>query len=742
MGETADRKEIAILGGGPAALATAFYLTSQPDWQQRYRITVYQLGWRLGGKCASSRNAAANYRIEEHGIHLFGNFYNNTFNMLRDCYDEVDWRPDEPFTCLDEALIGNNRSFFADYHRGRWHRYGIPLPHTDDKPWELENPPPAEDTLLEALLEMIHGINRATGADGEQDDNRLLAWLREAAAGLARQLPDAAALSPAEQAGMLLKALARDPKHPAVQRIKEGFDRMLQPLRDKAELSDQWRFRYIEADFYATVLRGILSDGLLTRDIDSVDDCNYRDWLARHGASQQLLNSSLPQRIVNVCFHYPDGNSNKLAQMSASAYLTFLLRSLLAKGSAAYFFAAGTGETLIAPLYRVLAARGVRFNFFHKVTGLNPSAVGGRIDSFDCDIQATLKPDADGNDRAPHDYRPLETYNRLVGWPATPHYQQLVEGERLRAAGVDLESYWADWQPVQRRTIRHSSLAEPGEDSFDYLVLGLSLGAVPVVCPRLLDAPAPAPSAAWRSLCERVKTIQTQAFQIWLDQPLGKLGWDPRDYGYRPGERLVCATYNFPTTDLCDFTDLIPWEGWPDDNRPRALLYFCGPMEELTQPPFDDHAFPAGQHQRVLWTAVQYLRSINGVFPNPGSSPINPQGLDPEYLSCYAPTPECTGINRYQQQFYRANIDPTERYVLSVPDSVQARLAPWQSGYRNLLLCGDWTYNGLNIGSVEAAVMSGMLASLALTGAPDIGTIVGYDFMHPDARRPPAPLLC
>ena len=44
------KERIAILGGGAAALTTAFELTRDADWQERYEITVYQMGWRLGGK--------------------------------------------------------------------------------------------------------------------------------------------------------------------------------------------------------------------------------------------------------------------------------------------------------------------------------------------------------------------------------------------------------------------------------------------------------------------------------------------------------------------------------------------------------------------------------------------------------------------------------------------------------------------------------------------------------------------
>ena len=49
-GEGVAKKKIAILGGGAAALSAAFGLTEKPGWKDQYEITVYQLGWRLGGK--------------------------------------------------------------------------------------------------------------------------------------------------------------------------------------------------------------------------------------------------------------------------------------------------------------------------------------------------------------------------------------------------------------------------------------------------------------------------------------------------------------------------------------------------------------------------------------------------------------------------------------------------------------------------------------------------------------------
>ena len=60
----AGRRRVAILGGGVGAIAAAWAL-SDPAARERVEITVYQLGWRLGGKGASGRNAAQAQRIEE-----------------------------------------------------------------------------------------------------------------------------------------------------------------------------------------------------------------------------------------------------------------------------------------------------------------------------------------------------------------------------------------------------------------------------------------------------------------------------------------------------------------------------------------------------------------------------------------------------------------------------------------------------------------------------------------------------
>lgn len=97
-----------------ASLSAVFALTSQPDWSSRYEITVYQLGWRLGGKGASGRNLrsfgqfAPDYRIEEHGVHVWFGFYENAFQVIQRCYRELDRPIGQPLATWQEAFKPQN----------------------------------------------------------------------------------------------------------------------------------------------------------------------------------------------------------------------------------------------------------------------------------------------------------------------------------------------------------------------------------------------------------------------------------------------------------------------------------------------------------------------------------------------------------------------------------------------------------------------------------------------------------
>ena len=101
-----DRTKVAVLGGGTGGITAAFELTATPELRERYEVTVYELGWRLGGKGASGRNAAVGQRIEEHGLHIWFGFYDNAFRLMRDAYEELGRSPDDPLSSFEEAFVG------------------------------------------------------------------------------------------------------------------------------------------------------------------------------------------------------------------------------------------------------------------------------------------------------------------------------------------------------------------------------------------------------------------------------------------------------------------------------------------------------------------------------------------------------------------------------------------------------------------------------------------------------------
>src|SRR4028119_2363332 len=107
MAQTSNKTKIAILGGGMASLATAFSLSdpNNPKHEQ-YDITVYQLGWRLGGKGASGRGQYA--RIEEHGLHIWMGFYENAFRVIQTCYEELKRPPHTPLATWEDAFKQHN----------------------------------------------------------------------------------------------------------------------------------------------------------------------------------------------------------------------------------------------------------------------------------------------------------------------------------------------------------------------------------------------------------------------------------------------------------------------------------------------------------------------------------------------------------------------------------------------------------------------------------------------------------
>jgi uncharacterized protein with NAD-binding domain and iron-sulfur cluster len=128
------RTKVAVLGGGAGGITAAFELTATPELRERFEVTVYQLGWRLGGKGASGRNAAAGNRIEEHGLHVWFGFYDNAFRLMRDAYQELGRPRDAPLATLEDAFTGCDRLVLYDRQGDGWHPFRFDMPRNFLRP--------------------------------------------------------------------------------------------------------------------------------------------------------------------------------------------------------------------------------------------------------------------------------------------------------------------------------------------------------------------------------------------------------------------------------------------------------------------------------------------------------------------------------------------------------------------------------------------------------------------------------
>jgi hypothetical protein len=122
----------------------------------------------------------------------------------------------------------------------------------------------------------------------------------------------------------------------------------------------------------------------------------------------------------------------------------------------------------------------------------------------------------------------------------------------------------------------------------------------------------------------------------------------------------------------------------------------------------------AGHDQAVAGRAVAFLqRDLPALLPVARDAATGDFRWD---LLCDGAPARAggTGPAAFTSQYWRANTDPSDRYVQSLPGTDRYRLRPGGSGVDNLYLAGDWTDCGLNAGCVEAAARSGVQAAQAL----------------------------
>ncbi len=705
------KRKIAVLGGGVGAMTAVYALMSLPGAQDKYDVTLYQMGWRLGGKGASGRRATDAQRIEEHGLHVWSGFYDNAIRLMKNCLAEL---PDEPgvFHSFNESFIPHNNIALGDRHNDKWLPWVVKPPFNDAVPGSdgvtltpfqyfkelvsflkdlLSGHAPIHEALFGEVLPAeklseLHGVLGAPDTNGHTLD---------ALHGFADKLHHhGSALSKKDLAH--LSALVDDHHEQLMDHLETV---------DEDSHSTNWRRFLLLMEIGSASMRGILFDGVITHGFNHIDNVEISEWLASHGASETAVNSALIRAVYDYAFGFSKGITDDAHKaIGAGTFLHGTMRlAFTYKGAIFYKMRAGMGDTIFTPFYKALKNKGVKFRFFHKVTDVHLDVTKQRIEALSIARQATVKSG---------EYDPFVRVKSLDCWPTEPFYDQLEEGETLKKDGINLESAWSGWAPYPPERL------ELGRD-FDDVILGISIGSFPHVCGELIAA-----NPRWRRMTEKVETASTQAFQIWFKDTVDQIGW-------KNGNSILTA-YADDLNTWADMTHLDPEEDWPEDNKPGSIAYFCGPMADPEViPPFTDTDYPKRVKAEVTKRCKEWmLKDGPLLFPNAfKDGKLKPGAM----VAVGKKNPG------WETQFFRGNIDPSERYVLSTPGSVNARLRSDRSGFSNLWLAGDWTLTGINAGCVEAAAMSGLRCASGITGHKF--RIVGEADDLPDVPCAPYPIL-
>lgn len=732
------KKKIAVMGGGLGSLSAVYELTDYPDWKDHYDITVYQIGWRLGGKTATGRGKYN--RIEEKGIHIFQGWYDNAFRMVKDAYRlQEEWKlnPQSPLKKWSDAIVPDNSTLFTEWseREGKWINWPIIFPKDDREPgtdgkastWELirkilgislqlvvgDPYEKNEDPLTAYLMEQLLDVDQQFGEAQPRNKKKPHWWDK-----VVREVKKDFHKGMVSVEVIMLKRAVRiadeNAKKEKSQHLGESGVKALEEIVYLFSAFTHWMERIFShtlhkndklrrivslIEWVEVTLSGVLADVYNSKtgqlDYENINDYNYLDWLKKHGASDWVLD------CAPVRFMYTGSFANLLkggtGQLAADIGLRMVMVSVDYKGCLVWKLAAGTGDTLITPIYQVLKERGVEFKFFHKVLNLHPSS-NGTIDQISMAEQVKLKDDSG-------DYHPFIHVDGLNSWPAHPNYEQLDSGQavKLREGEIDLESSWADWNNYREFKL------EKGTD-FDEVLLGISIAALKHICPEIIDE-----KPAWKNMVEKVESTQTVQVQIWTKPTLRELGMKTEDWGMKKGSEpnsVIYANYLYSWTDM---SLIINSENWPESIKPGHLSYWCGTLPDACpMAPFSSHWFPKTQMARLMGITEQWLYSHGGwLWPNATTREL-PQGFDFDLLTPLEVDGELTPIQKFYQQFFMINIEPSDRYVLALPGTNKYRLKADESGYSNLFLTGDWIDFGFNVGHMEGAVTAGLKAAQAI----------------------------
>lgn len=675
-------ERILILGGGPAAMVAAFEL-SEPSLAGRFEITVVQQGWRLGGKCASSRNAGAAYRNEEHGLHVWFGFYENCFATMDRVY-RAHGAP--PYPTIWDAFFARNQTVLGSGPRGNPDRWSVPFPRRPGRPGDgtpIASPVNLVAYLFNAVVSVAkQAVVGARANTPSLAGKALLATIEleidVLAAGIGLLTPDA--LVDRLAAVAVSSSGAR-----AVDQAADLFDRLIRAVSGAPSPVNQ----LLEiADIGRAILLGLFDPrdrAMQDNDLDVLDKYEFSAWLREHGCRPQSLDSTFVRGVYEAFFEYDGGDRTRPTYAAGTAVRVMLRTGLGYKGDVLYLPRDGFGEVLMAPLYEVLKARGVKFKFFHRVLSLEPDGPGQRVERVVLSRQVNLAPPRT-------EYSPLEGTTiggkTVTFWPHEPTWGQILGGKPV--SNPDYESYW-DGTSVGTEVLTAGV-------HFEKIVLG-----IPVTALREVAAPLAAVRGSWRAVIDTLRPVPNIAMQVWADVTTATLGWDPPP---------ALDAGPVPFSVWTEMNPTLANEDWPAGTGPLSLHYLCGVFDS-------DLVYRPRSASSTTAEAIAEARRAAITFLETEAAEIWPGAFAPGRVFRWETLHD--PLNRYRTdrldaQFIKPNVDPSEVTHLSPPNSTELRFYAGDTGFDNMVVAGDWARTGINSACVEGAFMAGRQAARALIG--------------------------
>jgi uncharacterized protein with NAD-binding domain and iron-sulfur cluster len=669
------KRKIAIVGGGVAGLTTAFELTRTEALRERYDVSVYQLGWRLGGKAASSRDSCA--RIIEHGLHVWFGCYENAFKILDEAYHAWAPQPGQAIKSIYEAFLPQKTTEIGSGDRPQfvemsWDRRpghaGIGEPNLDF--WSCV-------AQLQSVIKSLFQLARGVPAPVSRNLSRFA---------LVDSQLDEAVKRAQELTNPALRTNAKIRSY--VAHIRGIANSLVIAGDDPDDPGSVFRTEMI--DVGTAIIKGLIFDvalGGLT--IAELDQMEFRDWLCENGAHRSSVYGSFVVRaLYDSMLQYVGGDPRQPSYGAGTAAQVVLRLYGSYRGEFVYELAAGMGEVVVAPIYGALVKQNVQFKFFHKLTGIGLNAQKDGVATLTFDEQVRTK---NGG------YRPTKPPCPETGWleywPNEPDWDQIDLSCPL--ACEELESYWCQ-QKVGECTLRQG-------DHFDDVVLAIPVTAFMRLNPDD-DGPCAeliAASPRFRRMTQTASPVPSLGFQAWMTKAT-------EDLGGVKGAQL--STGPRPLNIWADRTPELNYQSWTSE-APKSMHFLCDVLEtDLFRKSANTPNVMKTANERARKAVLFWLLNEAAVlWPKVGS------GASFDWSLLFDPA-NGSGEERLDGQIIKANVSPTDCCAGSPAGSTRWRLQTDRSGFRHLFLTGSWIDTGFNTECIEVAVMSGRQAARAITG--------------------------